>query len=69
MSIRKQPKPDTLTTVITEVEEDHYRTKNWVAREWLPIIGLQAMALYNIYSASANRERGNKWFFSIRTAP
>jgi len=67
MSVRKQPKPDTLTTVINEVEEDHYRTKNWVAREWLPIIGLQAMALYNIYSSAANKERGNKWFFSIRT--
>jgi len=45
MSVRKQPKPDTLTTVINEVEEDHDRTKNWVAREWLPIIGLQAMGL------------------------
>jgi len=67
MSNRKQPKPDTLTTVTTEVEEDHYRIKNWVAREWIPIIGIHAYTLYGIYSAAANKERGNKWYFSIRT--
>jgi len=67
MSIKKQPKPNTIIPIITEIEEDHYRIKNWVAREWLPIIGVHAMALYNIYSASANRERGNSWFFSLRT--
>ncbi len=66
MSNRKQPKPDVLT-VIDEVEHDHYRIKNWVAREWSPILGPHAMHLYNIYCASANRERGNKWFFSLRT--
>jgi hypothetical protein len=67
MGKRKQPKPDTLTTVTTEVEEDHYRIKNWVAKEWSPILGPHAMHLYNIYCAAANRELGNKWFFSIRT--
>jgi len=67
MSNRKQPKPDTLSTVITEIEEDHYRIKNWVAKEWSLILGPHAMHLYNIYCAAANRELGNKWFFSIRT--
>jgi len=67
MGKRKQPKPDQPVTVMTEVEEDHYRIKNWVAKEWLPIIGPHANALYCIYSAAANRELGNKWYFSIRT--
>jgi len=67
MGIRKQPKPGALTTVTTEIEEDHYRIKNWVAKEWSLILGPHAMHLYNIYCAAANRELGNKWFFSIRT--
>jgi DnaA N-terminal domain len=67
MNNRKHPKPDVLTTVITEVEEDHYRIKNWVAREWIPIIGVHAYTLYGIYCSAANKERGNSWFFSLRT--
>jgi len=67
MGKRKQPKPDAQTIVAFETEEGHYQIKNWVAKEWLPIIGMQAMGLYNIYCSAANRELGNKWFFSIRT--
>jgi hypothetical protein len=67
MPARKQPKPDVQTPVTTETEEDHHRIKNWVTKEWLPIIGIQAYGLYGIYSSAANRELGNKWFFSIRT--
>jgi hypothetical protein len=67
MGKRTQPKLDQPTTVTTEIEEDHYRIKNWVAREWSPIIGSFALHLYNIYCSAANRELGNKWFFSVRT--
>jgi len=67
MGKRTQPKLNQPIAVTTEIEEDHYRIKNWVAREWLAIIGPHAYALYGIYSAAANRELGNKWFISIRT--
>ena len=63
---RKQPKIDAIGFV-SEVTHDHYRTKNWVLREWGPIIGPYAMFLYDLYSSSANKERGNSWFFPIRT--
>ena len=65
--MRKQPKTDMPISVVTEVEVDHYRIKNWIATEWSPIIGPHAVMLYNIYSAAANKERGNSWFFSLRT--
>jgi replication initiation and membrane attachment protein DnaB len=40
---------------------------NWVIDEWFPIIGTHGMSLYDIYKRSANKERGNSWFFSLKT--
>jgi len=48
-------------------EEGYYCIKNWVAQEWLPIIGMTGIGLYNIYLSAADADRGNSWFFSIRT--
>jgi len=65
--MRKQPKPESTSVVQSAVEHDHYRVKNWVAQEWLPIIGVHGMAIYDVLSSSANREHGNSWFFSLNT--
>lgn len=65
---RKQPKAvNGPIKIESEIVHDHYRVKNWIANEWMPIIGPYGLTLYNIYSSAANKERGNAWFFSFRT--
>ena len=71
MPKRKQPKLDAPIVVVNAVEEDHYRPKNWIAREWAPIITSYGIEIYNVLLAAANTERKQtgygSWHFSIRT--
>jgi len=61
----KQPKPEQLNLVSTEIQSDFYQIKNWVTDEWSPILAGNGIWLYNIYSAAANKDRGNSWYFSL----
>lgn len=47
--------------VINEVKEDHYRIKNWVAKEWIAIIGEPGIAIYNILMSVADRKNGEEY--------